>query len=114
MLDWLVILDPIEGLKSQTDTSLAIINQARSRGTTVHTATIEQLFFEVKKYIYVYNRNIFHRNIHLLHAYPHKHMKVLYQFFQDSLGDRRYQQKYNQLIFLYCLLRNYPNPLFVP
>ena len=46
MLDWLVILDPIEGLKSKTDTSLAIINQARARGITVHTATIEQLFFE--------------------------------------------------------------------
>lgn len=46
MLDWLVILDPIEGLKSKTDTSLAIINKARGRGITVHTATIEQLFFE--------------------------------------------------------------------
>lgn len=48
MLDWLVILDPIEGLISKTDTSLAIINQALSHGITVHTATIEQLFFETR------------------------------------------------------------------
>ncbi len=46
MSDWLVVLDPIEGLVSKTDTSLAIINQARKNGITVHTATIEQLFFE--------------------------------------------------------------------
>ncbi len=46
MSDWLVVLDPIEGLKSKTDTSLAIINQARTQGITVHTAAIEQLFFE--------------------------------------------------------------------
>lgn len=46
MSDWLVVLDPIEGLVSKTDTSLAIINQARENGITVHTATIEQLFFE--------------------------------------------------------------------
>jgi len=46
MSDWLVVLDPITGLISRTDTSLAIINQARAHGITVHTATIEQLFFE--------------------------------------------------------------------
>ncbi len=46
MSDWLVVLDPIGGLVSKTDTSLAIINQARENGITVHTATIEQLFFE--------------------------------------------------------------------
>ncbi len=46
MLDWLIVLDPIEGLVSKTDTSLAIINQAQASGITVHTATIEQLFFE--------------------------------------------------------------------
>jgi glutathione synthase len=46
MKDWLVVLDPIEGLASKTDTSLAIIEQARAVGITVDTATIENLFFE--------------------------------------------------------------------
>jgi len=46
MSDWLVVLDPVEDLVSKTDTSLAIINQALSCGITVHTAAIEQLFFE--------------------------------------------------------------------
>ncbi len=46
MSDWLIVLDPIKGLVTKTDTSLAIINQAREHGITVHTATIEQLFFE--------------------------------------------------------------------
>ena len=46
MKKWLVVLDPIEGLHSRTDTSLAIINQARAVGITVDTATIEKLFFE--------------------------------------------------------------------
>jgi glutathione synthase len=41
-----VVLDPIEGLVSRTDTSLAIINQARKAGITVDTATIGDLFFE--------------------------------------------------------------------
>jgi glutathione synthase len=45
-VEWLVVLDPIEGLVSRTDTSLAIINQARKSGITVDTATIENLFFE--------------------------------------------------------------------
>ena len=43
---WLVVLDPIKGLVSATDTSLAIINQARSAGINVETATIQQLFFD--------------------------------------------------------------------
>lgn len=46
MVDWLVVLDPIEGLAPRTDTSLAIIDQARGRGITVDTATIGNLFFE--------------------------------------------------------------------
>ena len=40
------MLDPIEGLISRTDTSIALINQARIMGITVDTATIEKLFFE--------------------------------------------------------------------
>jgi len=46
MVDWLVVLDPIEGLAPRTDTSLAIIDQARGCGITVDTATIGNLFFE--------------------------------------------------------------------
>ncbi|GAB6190502.1 ATP-grasp domain-containing protein [Desulfocastanea catecholica] len=45
-MEWLVVLDPIEGLVAKTDTSLAIIDQARKSGISVDTATIEQLFFE--------------------------------------------------------------------
>ncbi|MEE4241296.1 MAG: hypothetical protein V2I36_07505 [Desulfopila sp.] len=45
-MKWLVVLDPIEGLVSRTDTSIALINQARSMGISVDTATIEKLFFE--------------------------------------------------------------------
>jgi glutathione synthase len=45
-VEWLVVLDPLEGLASRTDTSLAIINQAREAGINVDTATIEKLFFE--------------------------------------------------------------------
>jgi len=45
-LKWLVVLDPIEGLVSKTDTSIVIINQARASGISVDTATIENLFFE--------------------------------------------------------------------
>jgi len=48
MSNWLVVLDPIEGLVSKTDTSIAIINQARLSGITVDTATIEQLYFETR------------------------------------------------------------------
>ena len=43
---WLAVLDPIEGLLSRTDTSLAVINRAREKGVEVDTATIEQLYFE--------------------------------------------------------------------
>jgi len=45
-VDWLVVLDPIEGLAPKTDTSLAIIDQARGSGISVDTATIGDLFFE--------------------------------------------------------------------
>ena len=45
-MKWLVVLDPIEGLVSKTDTSIAIIHQAREFGIIVDTATIENLFFE--------------------------------------------------------------------
>lgn len=45
-MQWLVVLDPIEGLLSKTDTSLAIIKQARASGISVDTATIDNLFFE--------------------------------------------------------------------
>lgn len=44
-MKWLVVLDPIDGLISRTDTSLALINEARRRGISVHTATIDKLFF---------------------------------------------------------------------
>ncbi len=43
---WLVVLDPLVGLISKTDTSLAVINRARVEGIEVDTATIEELFFE--------------------------------------------------------------------
>ena len=43
---WLVVLDPLDGLKPKTDTSLAVINRARQVGIEVDTATIEQLYFE--------------------------------------------------------------------
>jgi len=46
ILNWLVVLDPIEGLLSKTDTTLAIIDQAREFGITVDTTTIENLFFK--------------------------------------------------------------------
>ena len=45
-MQWLVVLDPIAGLVSKTDTSLAIIQQARESGIDVDTATIDKLFFE--------------------------------------------------------------------
>lgn len=44
---WLVVLDPIAGLVAKTDTSLAIIDKARSMGLEVDTAAIEDLFFHV-------------------------------------------------------------------
>lgn len=43
---WLVILDPIDGLAPKTDTSLALIQEARKQGINVDTATIGDLFFE--------------------------------------------------------------------
>lgn len=43
---WLVVLDPIDGLAPETDTSIALINEARRQGIEVDTATIEDLFFE--------------------------------------------------------------------
>jgi len=45
-MKWLVVLDPIDGLLSKTDTSLAVINKAREKNIEVDTATIEQLYFE--------------------------------------------------------------------
>ena len=45
-MQWLVVLDPIAGLVSTTDTSLALIKQARETGIVVDTATIDSLFFE--------------------------------------------------------------------
>jgi len=45
-MKWLVVLDPIDGLLSKTDTSLAVINKAREKSIEVDTATIEQLYFE--------------------------------------------------------------------
>lgn len=43
---WLVVLDPIDGLLSRTDTSLAVITRARQKNIEVDTATIEQLYFD--------------------------------------------------------------------
>jgi glutathione synthase len=45
-MKWLVVLDPLDGLISKTDTSLALINKAREKGIAVDTANIEDLFFE--------------------------------------------------------------------
>jgi glutathione synthase len=45
-MKWLVVLDPIDGLISKTDTSLAVIRQARQSGVEVDTATIDKLFFD--------------------------------------------------------------------
>lgn len=45
-MKWLVVLDPLEGLISKTDTSIALINEARLKGISVDTATIEKLFFD--------------------------------------------------------------------
>ena len=44
-MKWLVVLDPLEELNPKTDTSLALIEEARSRGIEVDTATIDKLFF---------------------------------------------------------------------
>ena len=45
-MKWLVVLDPLDGLISKTDTSLAVINRAQVEGIEVDTATIEELYFE--------------------------------------------------------------------
>lgn len=45
-MQWLVVLDSLEGLKPKTDTSLALINQGRSSGLKIDTATINKLFFD--------------------------------------------------------------------
>lgn len=47
-MKWLVVLDPIDGLISRTDTSLAVITRAREKGIEVDTATIAQLYFDEK------------------------------------------------------------------
>jgi glutathione synthase len=54
---WLVVLDPIDGLKPKTDTSLAVINEARRQGLEVDTATIEDLFFELQAAVMATNDN---------------------------------------------------------
>ena len=46
LMRWLVVLDPMEGLISKTDTSLAVISKAREKGINVDTAAIEHLLFE--------------------------------------------------------------------
>ncbi len=43
---WLVVLDPLDGLISRTDTSLAVITRAREKNIEVDTATIEELYFD--------------------------------------------------------------------
>ncbi len=44
-MKWLVVLDPLDRLLEKTDTSLAMIRQARKIGITVDTATIDALYF---------------------------------------------------------------------
>ena len=43
-MKWLFIIDPLEGLFEETDTSLALIKEARDRGISVDTATIGKLY----------------------------------------------------------------------
>ena len=45
VITWLVIIDPEEGLNPETDTSLAIIREARDRQIEVDTLTIDKLYF---------------------------------------------------------------------
>lgn len=54
---WLVVLDPINNLISKTDTSIAIIKQARSCGIAVDTATIEDLYFEKRASVLATDKN---------------------------------------------------------
>lgn len=44
-MKWLIIIDPEEGLNPETDTSLAIMQEARNRQTVVDTVTIDKLYF---------------------------------------------------------------------
>ena len=44
-MQWLVVLDSVEGLNPKTDTSLALINQGRENDVRVDTATIDKLYF---------------------------------------------------------------------
>ncbi len=44
-MKWLMVLDPLDRLLEKTDTSLAMIRQARKIGITVDTATIDALYF---------------------------------------------------------------------
>lgn len=54
---WLVVLDPINNLISKTDTSIAIIKQARSSGIAVDTATIADLYFETRASVLATDKN---------------------------------------------------------
>ena len=45
-MEWLIVLDSIEGLKPETDTSLALMRQGRASGLRVDTATIDKLVFD--------------------------------------------------------------------
>lgn len=45
-MNWLVVLDPLDGLISKTDTSVALIHEARKQGICVETVTIDKLFFD--------------------------------------------------------------------
>lgn len=44
-MNWLFIIDPLDGLFPETDTSLALIRQAREQGIAVDTATMDLLYF---------------------------------------------------------------------
>ncbi|MGW8193374.1 MAG: ATP-grasp domain-containing protein [Desulforhopalus sp.] len=47
-MNWLVVLDPIDGLLAKTDTSIALIQEARRQGLNVDLTTIDDLFFETE------------------------------------------------------------------
>lgn len=44
-MKWLLIIDPEEGLNAETDTSLALMREARDREIEVDTLTIDKLYF---------------------------------------------------------------------
>lgn len=48
---WLMVLDSLDGLNPQTDTSLALIRQGRAKGIQIDTATIDRLYFERQAYV---------------------------------------------------------------